>query len=118
LNIIDKHRLLLTIGTHAYGHSVPPKRQAELRSDWANRSPKTPVPNFQIAPLPGGPAALKAGEVFCTLSGLQTDENMKFFLDIAINEAEVTSVTPLTILLDVLSTEVRTVIQRLVPYLR
>lgn len=117
LNVIDKHRLLLAVASYAYGHTLSPERQSELRSYWSERHPTSPMPNFQFAAIPGGPAAFKAGEILCSLSIFDAHDNMQFLADIAINEAEVTENTPLPVLLDVLSSEVHVVIRQLIPYL-
>lgn len=117
LNVIDKHRLLLTITSHAYGHTLSPKRQSELRSYWTQQHPGSQLPDFRFAAIPGGPAAFKAGEILCSLPISEAHDEMQFLADIAINEAEITENTPLLVLLDVLSTAVRVVIQKLVPYL-
>jgi hypothetical protein len=102
LNILDKHRFLLTACHAKLGHSWWEPADSEERALLGGH-----------APLP-----LSSGDVLATVETKHTTALESFLIDVAINEPEIVSGMPLVMLVKLLSSEVQTVIRHFVPVLQ
>jgi len=94
LNIIDKHRLLLTVYANLSGHSILPSQRQRITKNFLGSSPGRKVPSLVGAfiPPPVKRFPLKAGDILLPESELE--ENMNFLLEIAFGEPKIVEGKP------------------------
>ncbi|MGH9613751.1 MAG: hypothetical protein ACRD4P_11785, partial [Bryobacteraceae bacterium] len=97
LDIRDKHRALIAIGTAVQGQSVLPSHREHFRQNWIERNPNAPIPDFS-KPF-GRPAfrgnVLKSGDVLLTIPKSEVNEDMYFRFGLAFNEPSVIEGEPI-----------------------
>jgi len=92
LDIIDKHRMVVTAGSALRGSTIMPSvRNKLLDAFMARRLPGEPIPDYKS--LRGRPHvvnhALKKGDIIHCVSESDRDENTRFTFEIAFAEPEV-----------------------------
>jgi len=102
LNILDKHRFLLTACHAKLAHSW-----------WEHATSEGRVLLSGSAPFP-----LSNGDILATVETKHARSLESFLIDVAINEPEVVSGVPLVVLVKLLSSEVQIVINQFVPVLQ
>jgi hypothetical protein len=119
LNIIDKHRLLLTMCIINPARTLTPDEMATY---------ETVGPKTITTSLPSGiqaalefvnkpPVPLDAGKELLTLTASQAHQNVRFYFAIGINEPGLAKGMPLNMLLDLIFVRVGRVIAELRPFL-
>jgi hypothetical protein len=121
LNNIDKHRLLLTVGQVVAGSTLLPSDQAKMIAAYRVMHPTGPDPDLSGIYLNFIPDAFppfpKVGDKLRTVPASEAYEDIKFSLDIAINEKGVTRGTLLYVLLHMISGEVKIIVNNLARFL-
>jgi hypothetical protein len=111
LDIIDKHRILLTVSTVAVGRSMLP---SEKRAFDARKSLVGPVTHFLTQLLFAASAppirAVEAGQILARFPATEEHENVGFAFDIALDEPSIAEGVPTFLLLRNFSAEVQKVI--------
>ncbi|MGA3317826.1 MAG: hypothetical protein ABSC64_15465 [Candidatus Korobacteraceae bacterium] len=117
LDIIDKHKLLLTLGFASLANTMTPSQRAKAAAQGAITS-GTPNPqglgvfvNFEFPKEP-----LQAGSKLLTLPASEANEDVKFLIGVAIHEPGVVENAPLHLFLEFIRNEVYSVILDLAPY--
>jgi len=101
LNNIDKHRLIMTVGSTNRAHSATPATMENVRSRWEGSHPGVPFPPSVTGFAFFEPSRtlrfpLKAGDELLRLPiDSEPNKQMKFLFDIAFGESEVVQGQPL-----------------------
>src|ERR1022692_1403938 len=99
LNNIDKHRLLVAVGSAPLAHSITPSQRAEVtRRFYGSYPPDHPAPNLAGAMIsyPARHFPLKAGDVLLTLPESEVEAFTRFHFDLVFGESGVLEGVPLT----------------------
>ncbi|HEY2858758.1 MAG TPA: hypothetical protein VGJ21_10110 [Terracidiphilus sp.] len=119
LNIIDKHRLLLTVGAINMG----PRFFKEGPPTQEKSGPKQVVfkandgTEVIIKFVKQGPVSLYQGQELLTLSASQTQKEVSFCVAVGINEPGLAEGIPLLMLLELISAHVGIAIRKLAPFI-
>jgi hypothetical protein len=114
LNIVDKHRLLLTVCHRPLGHTLTPSEESEfIRKRGGNLGDAL---KYEVSYLKGRAVPLHAGDDLRTIPLSEVNENIGFMFSVAISEAGLAEGAPLDMLLTFLSMEVSQVINDLANY--
>jgi hypothetical protein len=114
LNILDKHRLLVAVSGINSGRTLSPNEQAtEPKPGEDALFTNGPHGRVKFSGWTTPPVPLHAGQKLLTISASQADEQVGFFFDIAICEPGLTEGTAVTLLLRLISGEVRLVLSDL-----
>jgi hypothetical protein len=89
LDIIDKHRLLLTIWPQSASHSMPPSKRAEIAKNFLGLPDSDPIPSGQAFQTDSRRIRLKAGRKLVTTRKAEVEEDMYFSFQIAFGEPKV-----------------------------
>ena len=119
LNIIDKHRLLLTVCVVNSMRTLRPGEEISATSSLPERlllEPREGLPNL-IAENVFSPIPLKAGDKLLTVSTTESEQKVDFYFAVGINEPSIAKGTPLWMLVDFLYRRVEGVITKLSPFL-
>jgi hypothetical protein len=119
LNNLDKHRILLPVACINVSRSSTPSEIREFRSRFeqihgvgssGNVKLLVSFSNREVVPL-------RAGNVLFTAPVSEVNQDMKFPIDMAINESEVAKGIPIINFLGFASTEVHRIVERMAPHL-
>jgi hypothetical protein len=119
LNIIDKHRLLLTVCVVNPMRTLRPGEELSATSRLPERlllEAREGRPNL-IAENLFSPIPLKAGDKLLTVTAAESEQEIGFYFAVGIHEPEIAEGTPLVMLMDFLSRTVTDVIRKLTPFL-
>jgi hypothetical protein len=87
LDDIDKHRLLLTVGTRYEAHRATPSERHELMRRFVGSHPGQPTPNFNGMLLAVKDVRmLKRGDKLRTVPESEVEQDMQFHVNLAFNE--------------------------------
>jgi hypothetical protein len=90
LDIVDKHRLLLTIATVPVGHTMVPSQKAAFDARGVAFDPEgIAVYQYLFAAYNPRVKPLQAGDEIGTFLASDVDENMGFSFDVAFNEPDI-----------------------------
>jgi hypothetical protein len=119
LDIIDKHRLLLTISTVPTGRSMTPREHAAFRARKTFIGPHT-FAALQLVSAEQKPLSvqMQAGYELGVFPATDVDESMGFAFDVAINEKDIAQGIPTFLFLRGLASEILTIINNSAPYIR
>jgi hypothetical protein len=100
LNAIDKHRLLLTIGTAYTAHSMTPSERVRAANIYTGSNPGKPVPDLSGILITAHPLRiLKPGDILRTIPEAEMEQHMQFHFDIAFNEPGIAEGEPIVVTL-------------------
>jgi hypothetical protein len=116
LDIIDKHRLLLTVCHRPFGHSMTPSEEEEFIRKRDGKPDARRNSNYEIAYAKKPIVPLQVGDELLTIPLSEVNENVGFVIDVAINELGVAEGLPLPLLVGFLRMEVSIVMNTLAPY--
>jgi hypothetical protein len=88
LDIIDKHRIVYTIGSRPSYQSMPPSTRKELAETFLGLPKDAPIPDGQalLTEMLNRNFPLKVGDKLCTVAKAEVEENIHFTFDIAFGE--------------------------------
>jgi len=93
LDIIDKHRLLITVGMTNPYHSMSPSRREDTMKKFLGVSKLLLSPSEAASAFQTRPAAVKfpleGGDILATIPRGEVDEYMQFTFDVAFGEPEI-----------------------------
>lgn len=94
LNKIDKHRLLLTACSTHIGRSATPSERTQLQQLFMDSHPGQSAPNLKghLISIPSVP--LKAGDKLCTIHHSELEQDVKFLIDVALDEPQIIECQP------------------------
>ena len=112
LDIIDKHRLLLTVTSLNRFHSMSPAEIARIRHQFAGVLANVPESNDPIMFLKSGTPRLsmEAGDVLDIFPIAEVHEKMEFPIEIAFGEPEIVKRKPVAEFLNQAASSVRRII--------
>ena len=119
LNIIDKHRLLLTVCVVNPARTLRPGEEITLTSSIPERfipSPREGFPNVVFENL-FSPIPLNAGDKLLTVPAAEANQKMRFYFAVGIHELGVAEGTPLPMLVEFLHRAVVVAVGKLSPFL-
>jgi hypothetical protein len=118
LDIIDKHRLLLTVATMAVGRTMTVSEQAVFEAKQTITGPRAHTERqYAKAASSPNPVPISPGYELGTFPISDIGQNIGFAFDIAINEPKVGPLQPTFLLLGFFSSEVSTAITNLARFL-
>ena len=89
LNNIDKHRMVLTVGSQSLNQSMPPSRRRELATKFLGLTEDAaPDGRSLLTELSNRHFPLKVGDKLCSVARAEVEENMYFTFDMAFAEPE------------------------------
>jgi hypothetical protein len=96
LNSIDKHRLLLTAcSTHA-GYRATPGQRRRMQESFMASNPGKPASELrEVFMSVAVTVPLNAGDKLITLPFSELEQNMKFLIEVAINEPQIIECKPI-----------------------
>jgi hypothetical protein len=113
LNIIDKHRLLVTVGAINSGRTLTPNEQAaEPKRGESAIVVDTPRGRMRVSGR-ASQVPLHDGQELLTVTAAEAENQMGFIFDVEIREPGLTEGTPVTFLLALISSEVLLVLGEL-----
>jgi hypothetical protein len=114
LDIVDKHRLVLTVASVPVARTMTPSEKAAFDARKTLIGPNT-FAAMQMAKAANSPIAapVEAGHELGTFPLSEANQNMGFAFDIAINEPEIVGLVPTFILLRTYCSETMQVINNL-----
>lgn len=91
LNIIDKHRLILTGYVELLGHSILPSQRKQMTAGYRGSYPGRTPPDFSnMSIMPrGGTRRLREGEILLTVPAAELEKQMNFVVGISFGEPQV-----------------------------
>jgi hypothetical protein len=94
LNKIDKHRLLLTACSTHIGRSATPSERTQLQQLFMDSHPGQSVPSLKghLISIPSVP--LKAGDKLCTIRHSELEQDVKFLIDVSLDEPQIIECQP------------------------
>jgi hypothetical protein len=118
LDVIDKHRLVLTICTVPIGRSMTPSERAAFRARETFIGPST-FAALQLVSAAENPISvpMQAGYELGVFPAADVSENMGFAFDVAINEPNILEGIPTFLFLRGLASEILTIINNFGPCL-
>ncbi len=119
LDIIDKHRMLVAVATVPIGRSMTPSEKAAFKSKKSIIGPAAfATHQYIFAANNPGVIPLQAGQELGTFRISESNEDVGFAFDVAINEFEVIDrLVPASYFLMQISSEVGTIINSFAPYI-
>jgi hypothetical protein len=119
LDVIDKHRMLVAVATVPIGHSMTPIEKAAFKAKKPIIGPTTfAIRQYIFAASNPGVIPLQAGQELGTFPVSESDNDVGFAFDVAINEFEVVDgLVPASYFLMQIKSEVGTIIGNFAPYL-
>jgi len=95
LNKIDKHRLLLTACSTHIGRSATPSERATIQKIFMDSHPGQAAPDLKghLISIPSVP--LKAGDELCTIHHSELEQEVKFLIDVSLNEPQIIECKPI-----------------------
>lgn len=119
LNIIDKHRLLLTVCVVNPMRTLRPGEELSATSSIPERlllEPREGFPNI-IAENVFSPIPLKAGDKLLAVPPAESEQEVGFYFAVGIHEPGIAEGTPLVMLVEFLYRRVEGVVGKLSPFL-
>jgi hypothetical protein len=119
LNIIDKHRLLLTVCVVSPMRTLRPGEEISATSSLPKRlllEPREGFPNL-IAENIFSPIPLKTGDKLLTVNASESEQEVRFYFAVGIHEPSIAEGTTLVTLTDFLYRRVEGVVLKLTPFL-
>jgi hypothetical protein len=117
LNIIDKHRLLLTASITNYARSMTPAERENLTKGYLGSYPDKPPPDFTRSLMFIGFAPLKAGDKLWTIPQSELGPYTQFHVDVGFNEPDVMEYSLVVHTLQGMATRVEQIVQDFEPLL-
>lgn len=119
LNIIDKHRLLLTVCVVNPAQRLAQDKMPSQKSSGPKQIVCKPRDGVQIIVnfVKEPPISLHAGEKLLTVPASQAQKDVGFYFAIGIDESGISEGTPLNMLLDFIGREVAGTISKLSPFI-
>ena len=117
LDVIDKHRLLLTVSFAPSGRTLTPseREKANAKFNRFGNLVRLSIPHGMVSSDPAPSFPLYEGQILFTVPAAETEHQMGFSFDVALHEPEVAKTASALLLLNFISSEVGTVIGELAP---
>jgi hypothetical protein len=112
LNIVDKHRLILTVYGELLSHRMLPWQRAQMIDAYLGSHPGGMPPDLSdvhIMPS-GGTRRLKQGDILLTVPASELEEYMNFVIDISFGEPEILGGNSVIHTLDSMAKTVETIL--------
>jgi hypothetical protein len=119
LDIVDKHRLILTMATARFAESATPSERERLADEWVALR-VSPVPTDFVrgmVPKIAAPRIVKAGDEIKRIPASEADEDVKFFFDVTLREPGITERMNFYFLFELMRSEVFRILQDFGPLL-